>query len=341
MKTKHFVPLLLAALLASISSLALAQTVKITPLGSHPGEFCDRDRALIFEDPTGVRILYDAGQTVMGGGDPRLGAVHIVLLSHAHGDHMGDRKLAALNSGSCVKPETISAAPNSTTAEIAAAKNSAVMMVADMGVFIGRKIANIRSKPIGACADEVVPYAAPCLATVQLGGMRSFHIDGALRSVEISTVPASHASGVSRALLTDPERRNLEADDLSLALGPPSGFVIKFTNGLTVYLSGDTGIHADMKTIVHDFYHANLTVLNLGPNAVSPESAAFAINELVQPAAVIVSHANEAVTAKGKLLPNTRTRAFIDLVKNAPVYLTLSGRTMEFDGSAKCVSGCG
>ena len=35
----------------------LAQNVKIIPLGSHAGELCDRDRATIFEDPTGVRIL--------------------------------------------------------------------------------------------------------------------------------------------------------------------------------------------------------------------------------------------------------------------------------------------
>ena len=42
------------------ASAAWAQNVKITPLGSHPGELCDRDRATIFEDPTGVRILYDA-----------------------------------------------------------------------------------------------------------------------------------------------------------------------------------------------------------------------------------------------------------------------------------------
>src|SRR5262245_28573072 len=30
------------------------QTVKITPLGSHDGEFCPLDRALIFEDPDGT-----------------------------------------------------------------------------------------------------------------------------------------------------------------------------------------------------------------------------------------------------------------------------------------------
>ena len=95
-----------------------------------------------------------------------------------------------------------------------------------------------------------------------------------------------------------------------------------------------------MRTIVHDYHKANLVVLNLGPSAVSPEAAAFIINDLVQPASVIASHPNEGVTADGKVLPNTRAKAFIDLVKGRPVYLALSGKPMEFDGNAKCVAGC-
>jgi len=43
--------------LTVISLPAAAQNVKITPVGSHPGELCANDRATIFEDPTGVRIL--------------------------------------------------------------------------------------------------------------------------------------------------------------------------------------------------------------------------------------------------------------------------------------------
>jgi L-ascorbate metabolism protein UlaG (beta-lactamase superfamily) len=121
--------------------------------------------------------------------------------------------------------------------------------------------------------------------------------------------------------------------------GPPTGFGIKFTNGLTVYLSGDTGIHTEMKTVVNDFHKANLTVLNLGPNAMTPLSAAHAVNELIRPAAVIVTHVNEGATTDGKLKPNSRTAAFIKLTK-LPVHLAISGRTMEFNGSAKCVTGC-
>ena len=74
-------------------------TVKITPLGSHDGEFCRRDRAMLFEDPDGTRILYDAGRTVAGPNDPRLGKIDVVLLSSVHGDHIGDRIPPELNAG--------------------------------------------------------------------------------------------------------------------------------------------------------------------------------------------------------------------------------------------------
>ena len=50
--------------------------VKVTPLGSHDGELCSDDRAVIFEDPMGVRILYDPGRRV-DENDPRLGDIHV------------------------------------------------------------------------------------------------------------------------------------------------------------------------------------------------------------------------------------------------------------------------
>ena len=63
------------------------------------------------------------------------------------------------------------------------------------------------------------------------------------------------------------------------------------------------------------------------------------INDLVQPASVIPSHANEVATKDGKVLPGTRTDMFIKAVK-VPVYVPLSGKAMEFDAGGKCVAGC-
>ena len=325
-------------------SVSWAQNVKITPLGSHAGELCARDRATIFEDPSGVRILYDAGQSVLGGDDARLGRIDVVILSHAHGDHIGDMKLKALESGTCDNVPVVSAAPNSTTAEIVAAKNAAVIMVVPLANFIGRKVETIRSKPTAACpqtgADIVAPFAAPCLATVQTGGTRTVKASANTKAVEITAVPAAHDSTAPIALLGDAARKALEPDSVSVVLGPPSGYVIRFTNGLTAYLTGDTGVHAEMQTVAHDFYKANLMEINYGASALTPEAAAYAVNTLVQPASVIVSHVNEAATSGGKMRPESRTATFIALVKGRPVYPALSGRTMEFDGTGKCVAGC-
>jgi L-ascorbate metabolism protein UlaG (beta-lactamase superfamily) len=343
MKTMRYGQVLLVALAIGCSA-GWAQNVKITPLGSHAGELCDRDRATIFEDPTGVRILYDAGHSVTGADDPRLGDVHVVLLSHAHGDHMGERKMKALEAGTCDRPETVSAAPNSTTAEIAAAKNAAITMIAPMAAFIGRKVENIRGKPTGDCAatgpDIVVPLPASCLAGVHLGGARTFRTASSPRAVEITAVTAAHDSTVPRSLLTEPERKDLEADNVSLTLGPSSGYVVRFTNGLKIYLSGDTGLHAEMKSIVNEFHRVNLAMLNLGPSAVTSFSAAYAVNEFIKPAAVIATHVNEGATTGGKVRATSRTATFISLIKGRPVHPALSGKTMEFDGDAKCVAGC-
>jgi hypothetical protein len=45
------------AVAAALIFPAAAQNVKVTPLGGIDGEFCPQDRALVFEDPNGARIL--------------------------------------------------------------------------------------------------------------------------------------------------------------------------------------------------------------------------------------------------------------------------------------------
>ena len=332
-----------AATLLLAAVPAIAQNVKITPVGSHPGELCANDRATIFEDPTGVRLLYDAGHTVTGADDPRLGTIHVVLLSHAHGDHIGDQKLKAPGAGECGNSGRIPAAPHSTTAEIAAAKNAALAMTNDMGTFVGRKVEILRGKPVAICPQTdgatIVPVATPCRSNTHLGGAFVARAQNAAQGVEITIVFASHANNVPLALLSEVQRAPLAADGAGLVLGPPSGYIVKFTNGLTAYLSGDTGIHTEMKTVVNEFHRANLAVLNLGPSAGTVLSGAYAMNELVRPASVILTHPNEAVTEGGKLRPASRTAALISQLKPT-AHLAISGRTMEFDGTGKCVAGC-
>jgi len=336
----------LAALALTLAAFpALAQNVKITPVGSHPGELCANDRAIIFEDPSGVRFLYDPAHNVTGGDDPRLGTIHMVLLSHMHGDHVGDMKLTAPGAGTCANSGRVPA-PNSTTAEVVAAKNAAMVMTRAIGGFVGNKVQVIRGgegKPIGFCPQTGgvtnMPVSTICASQTDLGGIFIAKAAGASQGVEITIVYASHVNNAPPALLSEAQRALMKADGSILEYGPATGFVVKFTNGLVAYLSGDTGIHSEMKTVVNDYHKASLAVLNLGANPGIYVSGAHAVNELLKPASVIITHPNEPVTEGGKLRPISRTAALIKQIK-APSHLAISERTMEFDGKGKCVAGC-
>lgn len=184
------------------------------------------------------------------------------------------------------------------------------------------------------------PLSAPCRAPLQLGGKRTIKRSGASKAVQVSVVFAEHSNNVARNMLTEAGKTALAADDLAAYVGHANGYVLAFTNGLRVYLSGDTGIMADMRTIIHDFYRVNLAVLNLGAATMPSQEAAFAINSMIQPAAVIPSHASEGATMNGHLKPDSRTKEFADLITRRAVHVPLSGKTMEFDGRARCVAGC-
>ena len=353
----------LAAPIATAQSKAAAtdgldNTVKITPLGSRTGEFCTWDRALLFEDPTGVRILYDPGVSVAGGGDTRLGGVDGILVSHSHFDHLGYRKLTQNPDdpqSSCDNPQSIQTS-NTTTAEIAAAKNSVVAVNGSMGVFVDRKIQNIlRAWQDNGCPNSgvgkygnyeiVVPQSSPCGVTAAFGSLIFLTRTAGAPGVRINTVSAQHSDSLYNPLLLFPAHgygKVLDDNGLQGYDGLANGFVLTFTNGLKVYLTGDTGPTSDMALIVRDIYHPNLTVANVdGYNTMGPEEAAYAMKVLVRTSAVIPSHAEQAVTVNGKLIPGTPWAEFIRLLGDIPAYLPLSGRTMELDGHARCVAGCG
>jgi L-ascorbate metabolism protein UlaG (beta-lactamase superfamily) len=123
-------------------------------------------------------------------------------------------------------------------------------------------------------------------------------------------------------------------------VGLPTGYVLRFSNGLVAYLSGDTGITADQDLVVRGHYNAKLVVMNIGDGfTTGPAEAAYVVNELVKPASVIASHANEVGTVTGKVRPGSKTEAFMKAAR-MPVHVPLSGKTMEFDSGGKCMAGC-
>ncbi|MCG8544116.1 MAG: MBL fold metallo-hydrolase [Alphaproteobacteria bacterium] len=309
--------------LATVTALPVAaQNVKVTPLGGQDGEFCRLDRALVFEDPNGTRILYDAGRTVAGPDDPRLGKIDVILISHVHGDHLGDRHIKAVGAGTCAKPKfEVSATPNSNSVNIALAKKSKIVT----GSEIPRVLAGKLKANGGNPKDSILVRFG---ASKTIGGVR------------FTTVPAAHSNGLSPAFIGGSLGDSMKAAGLTGYVGPPTGYVVSFSNGLVVYLSGDTGITAEQELVVRGHYKANLAVINIGDTfTTGPTEAAYVINELVKPASVIASHANEEATKGGKVIAGTRTDKFTKATK-VPVHIPLSGKTMAFDGKGKCVSGC-
>jgi len=313
---------LVAGLFLSTAQPAVAKNVRITPLGSHDGEFCRFDRAMVLEDPDGTRLLYDAGRTVAGPTDTRLDGIDVILVSHMHGDHVGDRHITRVNAGACGEPEVAEkATPNTNSVNIALARKATIITGSEMPKFFAAKL-----KALGGDPDAA--------QLVRFGGSRR------VGGVTIATVPAVHSNGIAGAMIGGELGGMLDAAGLTAYAGPPTGYILTFSNGLVVYLSGDTGITAEQDSVVRRHYGAKLAVINIGDTfTTGPKEAAYVVNELIRPTAVIASHANEAATRGGKVIIGTRTDTFIKATR-VPVHIPLSGRTMEFDRSGVCVAGC-
>ncbi|MEW8402204.1 MAG: MBL fold metallo-hydrolase [Candidatus Thiodiazotropha sp.] len=236
-----------------------------------------------------------------GAEDPRLGKIDLVLVSHMHGDHVGDKRIARTNAGSCEKPEiSINTLPHTNSTEIALAHKAVIVTGSEMPKFFAAKLKALGGDPK---ASQLVRF----------GGSRT--IGGKLGEM-------------------------LDAAGLTAYAGPPTGYVVTFSNGLSVYLSADTGITAEQESVVRGHYGVKLAVINIGDAFTTGSfEAAYVINQLVRPASVIASHANEAATRKSKPIPGTKTASFVDAV-NVPAHLPLSGRTMAFSAAGICVSGC-
>jgi L-ascorbate metabolism protein UlaG (beta-lactamase superfamily) len=66
-------------------------------------------------------------------------------------------------------------------------------------------------------------------------------------------------------------------DGQLIALGTEAGYVLRFSNGFTIYHTGDTSVTMDMQ-IIGDLYKPDLTILPIGDHfTMDPRQAAYAL----------------------------------------------------------------
>ena len=201
------------------------------------------------------------------------------------------------------------------------AKNAKIITGSEMPKFFANKLKALGGDPKNS-------------QLVRFGGSKM------IGGIKITTVPAVHSNGISGAMIGGELGDMLDAAGVNAYAGPPTGYVLTFSNGLVTYLSGDTGVTAEQDTVVRQLYNAKLAVINIGDTfTTGPAEAAWVVNTLVQPASVIASHANQPSTKGGKVIDGSRIDQFMKAA-TMPVHVPLSGNTMAFNNEGTCVSGC-
>ena len=323
---------LFGGLIASFLGLGMlpaqAQNVKLTALGSVEGELCALDRAILMEDPSGVRILIAPGRTV-NAGDPRLGDVHVILLDHAHGDHMGNLAGVACNGSGGTN-----LAPFPSVVRIAAEKNSALLVGGELAEWLLERLTSFGESAVDCgtnpAATEGVRGAA-CAGVLRPGATREITLNGQPTGVRISTIQATHSNGIAGAFTS----AGALPPGLNAYGGTENGYIIRFSNGLSVLWTGDSGFFGDME-LFSKYYGVNMAIVHIGDIfTMGPDEAAFAVNHLIKPRTVIPTHVNEVATSGGSVV-GAKTARFISQVNAAKVILPTSGDTISCDGRGSC-----
>ncbi len=142
---------------------------------------------------------------------------------------------------------SVSAMPNSNSVNIAVAKKSKIVTGSEMPAFFAAKLAANGGDP----KDSILARFG---GSVRVGG------------VTIATVHALHSNGLDPDYIGGELGKSMKAAGIAGDVGQATGYVLTFSNGLVVYLSGDTGITADQDRVVRGHYNAKLAVMNIGDN---------------------------------------------------------------------------
>ncbi|WP_143560957.1 metal-dependent hydrolase [Sporosarcina sp. P1] len=134
-----------------------------------------------------------------------------------------------------------------------------------------------------------------------------------LEDVNVTMVPAKHSSSFG------------ETEGTPIYAGEASGYVFEFTDGPTLYHSGDTALSYDLK-LIDELYKPHVAILSSsGQFTMGPREAAYAIRNFLNVDVVIPSHTfPTADTAVSK-------ESYEQLLQAFPVVQNMVDRDQEFE----------
>lgn len=227
----------------SLLAAEIGQGVEITFLGHAAFKLVSPQGFVILIDP----FLKDNPQTPAA--LKEVEKVDLILVTHGHGDHLGD------------------------TISLAQKTNATVIGIAELAGYLGKK-------------------GVKNTVRMNKGGSYSF------KGMRITMVNAQHSSSTTEG-------------NQVIYLGEPTGFIIRFENGFTVYHAGDTAVMSDMR-IFRDIYKPDLALLPIGSHfTMDPKEAAYAC-QLLRPKFVIPMHYGTWPLLTGK------AEEFAQLLKEQP-----------------------
>ncbi|MFP4615894.1 MAG: metal-dependent hydrolase [Thiohalorhabdus sp.] len=221
--------------LALAPAAGAADATKVTWLGHAAFKVETPAGGVALIDPWLTNPKNDEGEKLLA--DP--GAVDVILLTHAHPDHVGE----AVELG------------KETGARLVAPFELGQQLVAQ-----------------GYPEDQVGMDSL-----MNIGGEVEL-LDGEL---EVLMTPAVHSSGLERSGEDAPSHHYGAS---------PVGYRIKVAGGPAIYHAGDTDVFGDME-LIRELAPVDVMLAPIGGHfTMDPERAAYAINRLVQPEAVIPMH---------------------------------------------------
>jgi L-ascorbate metabolism protein UlaG (beta-lactamase superfamily) len=127
------------------------------------------------------------------------------------------------------------------------------------------RLARLSGAPVVATGDHLEAMKIPegHYLSINIGGIQ--HVG----DVEIHAVPAMHSVTPGHAL----------------------GYVLRFTDGRTIYHTGDTWVFGDM-ALIEELFHPAVLLFGMGGgrSGSSPETAAFAIRKYFHPKIIVPMH---------------------------------------------------